>query len=449
MTRKLEKFEPLKPGKVGMYACGVTVYDRCHLGHARAMVSFDIIQRFLRFSGYEVTFVRNITDIDDKIIARAISRGISIDELTSEQIAFMHEDAKALNLLPPDIEPRATTHVDAIIHLIERLIEKDIAYISNDGDVCFEVARFKEYGKLSNRNPDDLVAGARVNIAEGKRSPLDFVLWKRAKSGEPSWSSPWGEGRPGWHIECSAMAMTELGETFDIHGGGLDLKFPHHENEIAQSEAATHQCFARYWLHVGLLQVNNEKMAKSTGNFFTIESVLKDHHPEALRYFLMSSHYRSPLGFSDNALMNAHKALTRLYQSLTDVNIPDGLEIDEHWKERFLAAMNDDINTPLALSVLFDLSHELNKTKDAQLAVTLKSLASVLGLLQENPASFLQSNLSKNTLDIESLILERNLAKQHKNWEKADTIRQTLLEAGIELQDGPSGTTWRSTFKKG
>ncbi|MDX1837136.1 cysteine--tRNA ligase [Legionella taurinensis] len=444
LTRKKEQFVPIEPGKIGLYACGITVYDRCHLGHARSMVAFDVMVRFLRAEGYDVTYVRNITDIDDKIIVRANERHMPIDQLTSLYIDAMHEDARALNILPPDVEPRATAHIEAIIRLIERLMAKGFAYVSDNGDVCFEVERFKAYGKLSNKEIENLIAGARIDVVREKRSPLDFVLWKKAKASEPSWASPWGDGRPGWHIECSAMAMQELGEQFDIHGGGLDLQFPHHENEIAQSEAASEKPFANYWLHVGMLQVNNEKMAKSVGNFFTIEDVLKKHHAEAIRYFLLSSHYRSPLNYSEENLHNARKALARLYQSIKDIHCDDSLALHEKWEAAFAAAMNDDFNTPVALSVLFDLSHEVNKTGDPQLALTLKHLAGVLGLMQSNPLDFLQAGLNEEDKEgIEQLIQERLQARADKNWARADEIRDSLAKSGIELLDGPQGTTWR------
>ncbi|MCE3044104.1 cysteine--tRNA ligase [Legionella sp. 16cNR16C] len=444
LTRQKEAFKALTPGKIGLYACGITVYDRCHLGHARSMVCFDAIVRFLRSQNYEVTYVRNITDIDDKIIVRAQERGISINELTSHFIDAMHNDERSLNILPPDVEPRATAHIHSIIQLIEKLLARKNAYISDNGDVCFEVSSFKEYGKLSHKDLEGLVAGARIEVVREKRSPLDFVLWKSAKPGEPSWPSPWGDGRPGWHIECSAMAMHELGQQFDIHGGGLDLQFPHHENEIAQSEAATGKPFANYWIHVGMLQVNNEKMAKSLGNFYTIEDVLKNHHPEVIRYFLLSSHYRSPLNYSDENLSNSAKALTRLYQSLKDIEFSGNEEMDTDWSNQFNEAMNDDFNTPIALSVLFQLSHELNKTRDPRQAATLKKLAEVLGLLQIEPEQFLQAEptgIDKAT--IEQLIAERTQAKAEKNWKRADEIRDQLAESGVELADSASGTSWR------
>ncbi|WP_133137241.1 cysteine--tRNA ligase [Legionella rowbothamii] len=448
LTRTKEPFVSINPGKIGMYVCGITVYDHCHLGHARSMVSFDVIVRYLRSQGYDVTFVRNITDIDDKIIARANERGISIDELTTHYIAAMHEDMQALNILPPDYEPRATEHIGTIIRLIERLLAKGNAYVSGNGDVCYQVDSFADYGKLSHKDLDGLMSGARIEVVKEKRSPLDFVLWKKAKAGEPCWPSPWGEGRPGWHIECSAMAMEELGEQFDIHGGGLDLQFPHHENEIAQSEAATCKPFANYWMHVGMLQVNNEKMSKSLGNFFTIADVLNEHHPEVVRYFLLSSHYRSPLNYSEENLINAKKALTRLYQTMKDVSILGNGELDEHWIAEFNKAMNDDFNTPVALSVLFQLSHEVNKNANPVLGTTLRHLAEVMGLLQSDASEFLQAGLADDDkVIIEQLIAQRLQARADRNWARADQIRAELLEQGIELEDGPKGTTWRKLVK--
>ncbi|MGM9453693.1 cysteine--tRNA ligase [Legionella bozemanae] len=444
LTRTKEPFVSIVPGKIGIYVCGITVYDHCHIGHARSMVSFDVIVRYLRSQGYDVKYVRNITDIDDKIIARAHERAIPIDELTAQYIAAMNEDTKALNILSPDVEPRATEHISSIIRLIERLLEKGNAYLSENGDVCYQVDSFADYGKLSHKDLEGLVAGARVEIVKEKRSPLDFVLWKKAKPGEPSWPSPWGEGRPGWHIECSAMAMSELGEQFDIHGGGLDLQFPHHENEIAQSEAATEKPFANYWLHVGMLQVNNEKMSKSLGNFFTIADVLAKHHPEVVRYFLLSSHYRSSLNYSEENLANAKKALTRLYQTIKDSHIITNNELDNHWINEFNQAMNDDFNTPIALSVLFQLSHEVNKKNSPVLVNTLKYLANTMGLLQEDPASFLQAGFAEeDRVAIDELIAERLQARADRDWERADQIRADLLSRGIELEDGVNGTTWR------
>lgn len=444
LTRTKEPFISISPGKIGLYVCGITVYDHCHIGHARSMVAFDVIVRYLRSQGYDVNYVRNITDIDDKIIVRAHERAIPIDELTAQYIAAMNEDTRALNILPPDVEPRATEHIHSIIHLIERLLSKGNAYLSDSGDVCYQVNSFADYGKLSHKDLDGLVAGARVEIVKEKRSPLDFVLWKKAKPGEPSWPSPWGEGRPGWHIECSAMAMGELGEQFDIHGGGLDLQFPHHENEIAQSEAVTEKPFANYWLHVGMLQVNNEKMSKSLGNFFTIADVLAKNHPEVIRYFLLSSHYRSSLNYSEENLANAKKALTRLYQTIKDCSVRFDGELDNHWINEFNQAMNDDFNTPVALSVLFQLSHEVNKSNSPILAATLTHLGRIMGLLQADPLSFLQSGLEEeDKASIELLINERLQARSDRNWQRADQIRADLLSRGIELEDGTGGTTWR------
>lgn len=445
LTRQKEVFHPMIAGKVGLYVCGITVYDVCHLGHARSMVCFDVLVRFLRHSGYNVRYIRNITDIDDKIIARANERGVSIDNLTAQYIDAMHANERALFITPPDREPRATEYLNQMIALISRLIEAGLAYVSDNGDVCYEVARFESYGKLSQKDIDGLLAGARVDIVKEKRSPLDFVLWKMAKPGEPAWPSPWGDGRPGWHIECSAMAMDCLGEQFDIHGGGLDLQFPHHENELAQSEGATGKPFANYWLHAGMLQVNGEKMSKSLGNFYTIDAVLTEHHPEVVRYFLLSNHYRSPLNYTADNLQAAAKSLMRLYQSLRDVT-EVGTEIDSTWIEQFNAAMNDDINTPIALSVLFQLSHELNKTKSPILAATLKQMGAVLGILQASPAAFLQQGQAGQLEDAQQIALlieKREQARQNRDWAGADAIRKTLLEQGIELEDTPTGTIWR------
>lgn len=451
LSRKKEPLIPLHPGKIGIYVCGMTVYDRCHLGHARSMVCFDVIVRFLRYSGYAVTYVRNITDIDDKIIIRSVERGISFEELTQEQIGFMHADEKILGTLPPDFEPCASHHIADITTLIQKLFDAGYAYVTHSGDVCFQVEKFKDYGKLSQQNLDKLIAGSRIEIDQDKLSPVDFVLWKKAKPNEPAWPSPWGEGRPGWHIECSAMSMAQLGQEFDIHGGGLDLQFPHHENEIAQSEAATEHSYARYWLHVGMLQVNDEKMSKSLGNFLTIMEVTQTYHPEIIRYFLLSSHYRSTLNYSTETILNSSKALMRLYQALRMLPIEDTTEIDQDWTERFCATMQDDFNTPEALAVLFQLSHEMNKTQSKKLAATLKHLGGILGILQNPIEEFLQAmvmvqNETLSKEEIENFIAERNQARVDKNWQRADDIRQTLLAQGIELEDSKSGTIWRSTI---
>lgn len=453
LSKTKEPFKPIRDGHIGMYTCGITVYDRCHLGHARSMVSFDVMLRFFRASGYRVTLVRNITDIDDKIINRAKERGCRIDELTKEYIKAMHEDMQALSITPADKEPRATDFINEIQVLISKLLMEDVAYVSDNGDVCFDVHRFKDYGKLSHKKLDSLLSGARIEVVNEKRSPLDFVLWKRAKPGEPSWQSPWGDGRPGWHIECSAMAISELGEQFDIHGGGVDLQFPHHENEIAQSEAATHKPFANYWLHVGMLQINNEKMAKSTGNFLTIEDVLQMHHAETVRYFLISAHYRSPLNYSEESLNQAHRSLLRLYQSLEPyANLwteqsEGAISLDSNHSavKAFFDAMNDDINTPLALSVLFDLANQLNKTHDASLAGILYQLGRILGLFQVSPKAFMQVQKGSSNTEIERLIAERNQARAEKNWALADMLRQQLTDMGVEILDSAAGTSWRFT----
>ena len=448
LSRQKEPLVPIQAGKIGMYVCGMTVYDRCHLGHARSMVCFDVIVRFLRYSGLRVTYVRNITDIDDKIIMRAAERNMSFQDLTQEQITLMHADASALGTLPPDFEPCASHHIPQIIALIQRLWDAGYAYITQQGDVCFQVEKFQDYGKLSQQDVSKLIAGSRIEIDQDKLSPVDFVLWKKAKPNEPAWDSPWGEGRPGWHIECSAMSMAQLGDMFDIHGGGLDLQFPHHENEIAQSEAATEHQYARYWLHVGMLQVNDEKMSKSLGNFFTIDEVLQSYHPEIIRYFLLSSHYRSTLNYSQETVLNSMKALLRLYQSLRTISIEGTEEIDSDWARRFCTTMEDDFNTPEALAVLFQLSHEVNKTQSPILAATLKHLGGILGILQNSVAEFLQAMVQVQSIekeDIERLIDERNQARQDKNWQRADDIRQMLLDQGIELEDTKDGTLWRNT----
>lgn len=451
MTKSKELFKPMREGQIGMYTCGVTVYDRCHLGHARSMVAFDVMLRFFRASGYQVNLVRNITDIDDKIIRRAQEQDCPIHILTEQYIKAMHEDMRALSITPADKEPKATDFIKEIQDLIHKLLLQDVAYVSDNGDVCFDVHRFQEYGKLSHKKLESLLSGARVEVVQEKRSPLDFVLWKRAKPGEPSWPSPWGEGRPGWHIECSAMAIAELGEQFDIHGGGVDLQFPHHENEIAQSEAATHKPFANYWLHVGMLQINHEKMAKSTGNFLTIEDVLRVHHPETVRYFLISAHYRSPLNYSEDSLNQSHRALLRLYQSLEAYPMvweqPEPKDFDrEHTAvQAFFSAMNDDINTPLALSVLFELANQLNKAPDDALAKILFGLGRVLGLFQVQPKAFMQAQQGKSTAEIEQLVQERNQARSLKNWALADSLRQKLSDMGVEILDSAEGTRWRFT----
>lgn len=444
LTRKKEQLQTLEPNVVKLYVCGNTVYDLCHLGHARSMIGFDVFVRYLRSRNYQVYFVRNITDVDDKIIKRSQERGIAMDDLTNEYINAQNEDTRALNLLTPDSEPRATQSIDIMIDLIERLLAKEYAYINESGDVCFEVAKYKQYGKLSKMDIDELQAGIRAPLSEVKRSPLDFVLWKMSKPGEPAWESPWGLGRPGWHIECSAMAMNALGETFDIHGGGVDLQFPHHENEIAQSECATDKSFANVWMHVGLLQVNHEKMAKSIGNFYTIRDVLKKHHFEVIRYFFLTSHYRSPLNYDEVQLQQSHSALTRLYQSIKGIKLSGTEILDKTWESQFNSAMDDDINTPEALAVLFQLSHEVNKTSSPILAFTLKYLANILGIITLDPDEFLKYGSNEiDTAKIEELIAIRNNARKERDWAKSDEIRETLAVMGVEVEDTARGTEWR------
>ncbi|HSI45964.1 MAG TPA: cysteine--tRNA ligase [Methylophilus sp.] len=444
LTRSKQDFTPIQPNKVRMYVCGMTVYDFCHLGHARVMVVFDMVARWFRASGYEVTYVRNITDIDDKIIKRANENNESIQSLTQRFIEAMDEDSAKLGIIRPDIEPRATEHVQGMLDMISKLIEKGFAYQANNGDVFYKVRSFTDYGKLSGKTLDDLRAGERVDVDGAKQDPLDFVLWKSAKAGEPYWESPWGNGRPGWHIECSAMSAELLGEHFDIHGGGQDLQFPHHENEIAQSEA-THGCtMANYWLHNGFVRVDDEKMSKSLGNFFTIREVLEKYDPEVVRLFILRAHYRSPLNYSDKHLDDAKASLTRLYTALRGVNASP-IEID--WQQpqaaKFKSAMDDDFNTPEALAVLFDLANDLNKDKSEQTAALLKQLASIVGLLQRDPEAFMQGETDAGELDIDSLITARITAKKAKDFAEADRIRKTLSDAGIVLEDTAQGTTWR------
>ncbi|MGV2287466.1 cysteine--tRNA ligase [Trinickia sp. YCB016] len=454
LARDKQLFVPRRAGEVRMYVCGMTVYDYCHVGHARVMVVFDIVQRWLRTLGYQVTYVRNITDVDDKIIRRAVENGETIKALTDRFIAAMHEDADALGIERPDIEPRATDFIPQMLGMIERLEANGYAYRAKDGDVNYAVRKFANYGKLSGKSLEDLRAGERVAANDAKEDPLDFVLWKSAKPDEPAdtiWESPYGRGRPGWHIECSAMSCTLLGEHFDLHGGGQDLQFPHHENEIAQSEGATNQTFVSYWMHNGFVQIDNEKMSKSLGNFFTIRDVLAKYDAEVVRFFIARAHYRSPLNYSDVHLDDARAALTRLYVALKEAS-PDGLALD--WNEahatRFRAAMNDDFNTPVAVAVLFELAGEVNRTRDAALARQLKGLAQVVGLLGRDPRVFLQQaggSANEASLDvaaIEAQIAARVAAKQGKNYAEADRIRNELLEAGIALEDKPGGLTeWR------
>lgn len=453
LSRQKAPFKPLTPGQVKMYVCGVTVYDYCHIGHARVMVAFDVISRYLRECGYQVTYVRNITDIDDKIIRRAHDNGEPIDALTGRMIAAMHEDERRLGVLPPDQEPRATAHIDDIIAMVQTLVDKGYAYPASNGDVYYRVRRFEGYGKLTNRQLDDLQAGARVEVDELKEDPLDFVLWKGAKPGELSWPSPWGEGRPGWHIECSAMSTCCLGNTFDIHGGGPDLPFPHHENEIAQSEAATGQAYANIWMHAGAVRVDKEKMSKSLGNFFTIRDVLEQHDPEVVRYLLVASHYRSSINYAATALDEARKSLERFYNALAQL---EGVECElvpaePKWRNRFMAAMDDDFNTPEALAVLFELVRQLNACCKQDewaaargLAAELVALGGILGLLQQSPQAFLQQGQASDVDEarIEALIAERAAAKKAKDFARADEIRDQLAAEGVVLKDGREGTRW-------
>jgi cysteinyl-tRNA synthetase len=502
LTRKKEEFQPRVPGKIGMYVCGMTVYDYCHIGHARVMVVFDTVARYFRHKGYELTYVRNITDIDDKIINRANENGEEFTALTQRFIDAMHEDEKALSVLPPDIEPKATQSIPDIIAMIEALITKGLAYVGANGDVFYPVSKFKPYGKLSGKNLADLQAGERVDVDLAKQDPLDFVLWKMAKAGEPSWESPWGQGRPGWHIECSAMSTCCLGNHFDIHGGGMDLQFPHHENEIAQSEGATDEKFVNLWMHNGFVRVDNEKMSKSLGNFFTVREVLKQYQPEVIRFFILQSHYRSPLNYSEEQLNDAKAGLTRLYTALRDVEVID-TTLEEEYKIRFEQAMDDDFNTPVALSVLFDVAKKLNMSKytleklkgtknkmesfheafpnfifedypklvqeeekaTETLAFTLKQMGGLLGILQHSPDTFLKGSVHHDTVGvlvgsgssvsgsaeitrgsvwIEQQIQTRLDAKKSKDWALADQIRNGLKQQGIILEDAPDGTTsWR------
>ena len=448
LTNQKEDFVPINEGEVGMYVCGMTVYDSCHLGHARAMMAFDILARYLRYQNYKVNFVRNITDIDDKIIERANENNETIDALTDRTIASMHEDFSKLGLELPTNEPRATDHIEGMIKMINGLIDKGHAYHSESGDVFFAVRTFPEYGKLSNKNIDDLNPGARIKEDDSKKDPLDFVLWKSAKPNEPSWDSPWGLGRPGWHIECSVMSLENLGEYFDIHGGGPDLLFPHHENEIAQSECASDHKFANYWMHSGLLKINGEKMSKSLGNFAMLKDLYNSYHPEVIRYYLISSHYRSSLNFDNESLDQARSALTRLYQALL---LAPSEETDLHDESisEFIKSMNDDLNTPEALSTLFGLAKLINNSQNVQeqsmYSSTMKELGQVLGLLHENSDAFLQYGASLSDDEIETQIQQRNEARKASDFQKADQIRDDLVEQGILLDDSTEGTTWKKS----
>ncbi|MDY5421610.1 cysteine--tRNA ligase [Actinobacillus porcinus] len=449
LTREKEEFKPINPNQVGMYVCGVTVYDLCHFGHGRTFVSFDVITRYLRYLGYNLRYVRNITDVDDKIIKRALENNETCDELVNRMIAEMHKDFDALNIQRPDVEPRATQHIAEIIAMVESLITRKHAYVAEDGDVMFDVESFQKYGALSRQNLEQLQAGARVEIKSVKKNPMDFVLWKMSKPNEPSWDSPWGKGRPGWHIECSAMNSKELGNHFDIHGGGSDLMFPHHENEIAQSCCAHDGEYVNYWLHTGMLTINEEKMSKSLNNFFTIRDILTKYDAESVRYFFLTAQYRSLLDYSEENIGLARKALERLYTALRGCEFVE-LGADDQYVTDFKTAMDDDFNTPGALAVLFELAREINKLKTEDqrkanvLASRLKQLAGVLGLLEQDPEAFLQGNAADDEVSkIEALIKQRNDARAAKDWAAADAARDALKAMGVVLEDGAGGTTWR------
>ncbi|MFC3094902.1 cysteine--tRNA ligase [Alteromonas sediminis] len=449
LSQTKRQFVPIQDGKVGLYVCGITVYDLCHMGHARTYLSFDVLVRYLRHRGFDVTYVRNITDVDDKIIKRALENNETPDALTERTIALMHEDFASINLLPADIEPRVTEHMPEIIEVIKRLVDKKYAYQAEDGDILFDVSQYPEYGKLSKQDLSQLQAGARVEVARDKADPLDFVLWKAAKPGEPYWESPWGNGRPGWHIECSAMNHKHLGEHFDIHGGGSDLIFPHHENEVAQSCCAHDTPYVNTWMHTGMVQVNDEKMSKSLGNFFTLRDVLKTYDAETLRFFLMSAHYRSQLSYSEDNIQQAKAGLSRLYTALRGVQCDVATDMSYGgYLARFNKAMDDDINVPEAYAVLFDVARDLNKQKEnaqeaSKLAHVLKSLGAILGILQLDPEQYLQGDSNSEAQEIEALITKRNQARANKDWAAADEARDALTAMGVTLEDGPEGTTWR------
>ena len=446
LSRTLEPFSPIVAGQVSMYVCGMTIYDLCHVGHARFMMAFDVAYRWLQASGYSVTYVRNITDIEDKIIRRALERGITIRALTDEMTAAMHVDVAALGIAPPTLEPRATAHIPQMVEMISTLEHKGLAYRASSGDVNFAVRKFPGYGKLSGKSLDQLRAGERVALADGKADPLDFVLWKAAKESEPpdaKWDSPFGPGRPGWHIECSAMCKASLGEHFDIHGGGMDLQFPHHENEIAQSEGASGRPFVNYWMHNGFLNVDNEKMSKSLGNFFTIRDVLKRYDGETVRFFMLRTHYRTQFNFSDANLDDARASLRRLYTALALVPAqPVELDWSDPFAARFKAGMDEDFGTPEAVAVLFDLASELNRSRSGELAGVLRALGGTLGLLQADPQQFLQARAALDAAAIAALIAQRSAAKAARDFAEADRVRNELLAQGIALKDSATGTTW-------
>jgi cysteinyl-tRNA synthetase len=449
LTRQKEEFKPLQAGKVGMYVCGMTVYDFCHMGHARVMVSFDVIVRYLRHIGYDVNYIRNITDIDDKIINRAAENGEDFNVLVDRMVLAMNEDFAKLNVLTPNSEPKATDHIQGILDMVQTLIEKEFAYVGKNGDVYYRVRKFEGYGKLSGKILEELESGARIEVEDAKEDPLDFVLWKSAKPGEPSWKSPWGEGRPGWHIECSAMSTCCLGNNFDIHGGGPDLKFPHHENEIAQSEAATGESYANTWMHAGALRIDGEKMSKSLGNFFTIRDVLKEYDAEVIRFFLASVQYRSEINYSQEGLQDAQAKLDRLYNALKGCDLSIDLDVTNPEVSGFVAdfkaAMDDDFNTPKAIAVMFELVTQINKAQgDVKnvLASLLKTFADVLGCLQTNPEDYFKQGVDVDEAYIQSMIEKRVQAKKDKDYALADQIRVDLDAQGIELQDSREGTTW-------
>ncbi|HBP99604.1 MAG TPA: cysteine--tRNA ligase [Gammaproteobacteria bacterium] len=452
LTQQKEELRPLEAGKVKLYVCGITVYDYCHLGHARMLVAFDVVVRYLRFRGYDVTYIRNITDVDDKILARAIENNEAFTDVTDRYIAAMHEDEAALSILHPDQEPRATAHIEEMVSMIERLIDTDHAYRAENGDVYYAVTRFPDYGKLSKKKLDELLDGARIEVGELKRDPRDFVLWKSASDDAVGWDSPWGYGRPGWHIECSAMATCALGNTFDIHGGGSDLMFPHHENEIAQSEAATGETFAKLWMHNGPLRIDDEKMSKSLDNFFTVREVLQHHKAEVVRNLLISSHYRSPINYSEQSLVQSAKALERFYHCLKDLDIRNAKSLtNSRFEKAFVAAMDDDFNTPEAFSVMFEMVSEINRIKVTdqdlanQLGALLVRLGGSMGILQAEPAAFLQASVGAeiDSAEIDRLVAARDQARADKDWGKADEIRDQLTALNVVVEDGAAGSIWR------